>query len=676
MFTLNAQTEVVLRDPFFACDEASQRAAARFHRDLHFTLKPSAAAGSRIIIERDPALAPEAWTIDAEDRTIALRCADSLGVVYGLSYISHRGLGIEPLWFWNDQRFTRKTRRTFPAEHASSGTAAYRFRGWFINDEVLLSSWNPGSNIDVWEMAFEALLRLGGNIVIPGTDGNSKLHASLASDMGLWITHHHAEPLGSEMFSRAYPDLEPSYLKHADLFEKLWNDALERQKDQRVVWTIGFRGQGDLPFWEGNPYFDTDEKRGSLITSILEKQASFIRTRNADAILACNLYGESVDLYARGFIRLPGNVIRIWGDNGYGKMVSRRQGLLNPRLPALPEPSERKMMHGMYYHVSFYDLQAANHITMTPVSLDLLGRELTAAREAGIDDLIVVNVSNIRPHVMPAAFLADFWNAGSINATDFLFKYVRTWFAESPEAVLHAFTSYSRSALSFGSGEDEKAGEQLYCYTVRGVLSAWMKGKTDTTIESLRWFVSGSFTEQVRKILEMSLDAAARYKGLVCECESVSAALTSRKAFFDATLGMHARLYASLSKVLALFTESAVLFTEGKFIESFIRCGESAEENMRADAILRSWERGKWRGFYANDCLADVSYNTYLLKVLMEYIRTFDDSPGYFKWQRYFAYPEKDRNVVLLTNWEKHMTAWELYLASKMCNILKAGHHE
>ncbi len=102
---------------------------------------------------------------------------------------------------------------------------------------------------------------------------------------------------------------------------------------------------------------------------------------------------------------------------------------------------------------------------------------------------------------MPAAFLADFWNAGSINATDFLFKYVRTWFAESPEAVLHAFTSYSRSALSFGSGEDEKAGEQLYCYTVRGVLSAWMKGKTDTTIESLRWFVSGSFAEQVRKIL-------------------------------------------------------------------------------------------------------------------------------------------------------------------------------
>ena len=95
-----------------------------------------------------------------------------------------------------------------------------RYRGWFINDEVLISHWTAGVSKDYpWEMVFEALLRCGGNLVIPGTDKNSRIYAPIASDMGLMITHHHAEPLGAEMFLRAYPDLEPSYLKHKDLFE-------------------------------------------------------------------------------------------------------------------------------------------------------------------------------------------------------------------------------------------------------------------------------------------------------------------------------------------------------------------------------------------------------------------------------------------------------------------------
>jgi len=56
-----------------------------------------------------------------------------------------------------------------------------------------------------WEMAFEALLRCGGNMTIPGTDYNSHRYQRLAAEYGLYITHHHAEPLGARMFSRAYP---------------------------------------------------------------------------------------------------------------------------------------------------------------------------------------------------------------------------------------------------------------------------------------------------------------------------------------------------------------------------------------------------------------------------------------------------------------------------------------
>lgn len=56
-----------------------------------------------------------------------------------------------------------------------------------------------GDKKEPWRMAFEALLRCGGNMTIPGTDKNSRLNRQMAADMGLWITHHHAEPLGAEI---------------------------------------------------------------------------------------------------------------------------------------------------------------------------------------------------------------------------------------------------------------------------------------------------------------------------------------------------------------------------------------------------------------------------------------------------------------------------------------------
>ena len=84
-------------------------------------------------------------------------------------------------------------------------------RGWFVNDEVLLKAWEVDySEEKPWEMVFEALLRCGGNMVISGTDKNSRKYRKLPSDMGLYITNHNAEPLWVEMFARSYQELEAS----------------------------------------------------------------------------------------------------------------------------------------------------------------------------------------------------------------------------------------------------------------------------------------------------------------------------------------------------------------------------------------------------------------------------------------------------------------------------------
>lgn len=133
---------------------------------------------------------------------------DELGIIYGLLHYSRFALGVEPFWFWAELLPPKRDTIVLPSLNVDSIPSKVRYRGWFVNDEVCLIGWKDDypPTEQVWQPVFEALLRCGGNMVIPGTDlPRTGIHHKLAADMGLWITHHHAEPLGAEMFLRAFP---------------------------------------------------------------------------------------------------------------------------------------------------------------------------------------------------------------------------------------------------------------------------------------------------------------------------------------------------------------------------------------------------------------------------------------------------------------------------------------
>ncbi len=179
MFRINYNTRIVSDN---LSSIAIDRAISRFYRDITFTLKKTDENGSLIKIIKDTTLDREAWIIDIKKDCITLYSKGEEGGIYGLIYISQRYLKIKPLWYWCDQHFTKKDYISVKEETISSQSHAFFLRGWFINDEVLFLGWHPSKSDEEWEMAFEALLRLGGNIVIPGTDKNSRKYARLASD--------------------------------------------------------------------------------------------------------------------------------------------------------------------------------------------------------------------------------------------------------------------------------------------------------------------------------------------------------------------------------------------------------------------------------------------------------------------------------------------------------------
>ena len=112
--------------------------------------------------------------------------------------------------------------------------------------------------------------------------------------MGLWITHHHAEPLGAETFLRAYEGKKASYQENPELFETLWEEAIEKQKDRNIVWVLSFRGKetGGALLGKRSRIRHAREARRKMISRIIRKQYDMVRSKVANPQYCVALYGE------------------------------------------------------------------------------------------------------------------------------------------------------------------------------------------------------------------------------------------------------------------------------------------------------------------------------------------------------------------------------------------------
>ena len=632
-------------------------AVAALHRDIAKVFAESSAPGGTVRLEQAAGLAPECFRLRAEVDTLALAADDDLGFVYGLFEISRRFLGVQPFWFWNDQPFQPTAQALVPKDFAyESRPARVKYRGWFINDETLLSHWKVERRTDLpFVMAFEALLRCGGNMVIPGTGENARRYRRAAADMGLIITHHHAEPLGAEMFAAAYPGLEAQYSKYPDKFRALWQQGIDAQKGMRVVWNIGFRGQGDRPFWEDDPQYDTPQKRGALISSLIRQQYDLVKQNDPAAVCCTNLYGEVMELYQQGYLDLPADVIKIWADNGYGRMVSRRQGNDNPRVPALPREGEGGA-HGIYYHASFYDLQAASHITMLPNSAALVCKELQQALARGAGDYWLVNCSNLKPHLPFLDLIAQLWRTGQAEPMGHSVAYAQSYYGSaSGWAVAKCLRHYANHALAYGPHEDDHAGDQFYNHVPRILITQFISDRSQPA-ESLRWLCGLPALSAQANWCEGKYAAAREsYDGYLRECEATAAILTGpARTLFQDSLLLQAQLYALWSAGALAVCQAMQAGFVGQWARCFYLAGRAKRAYAEANAAMRGREHGKWVDFYANECQTDVKQTAQLCGYLMSFARTLGEGPHFYEWMRDFGDSEAERRVMLILNTENH----------------------
>lgn len=600
-------------------------------------------------------LAGDTFIIQADTDQMKVCASTELGVMYGALTLSREKLGISDFWFWLDKLPQAQPRiEVTHVDQLKLPQYQVRYRGWFVNDEVLLAHWDyRDSQVTLWELIFETLLRCGGNLIIPGTDKTSHSKRRLASEMGLMIAQHHAEPLGADMFARVYPDLEASYLKHPDLFKQIWQSSIDQQRGERVIWNLGFRGQGDRPFWLDEDREYTDSDKAAVINRVIETQYQLVKKANPDAICSMNIYGELVHLYGEGLIKLPADTIQIWADNGYGKMTSRRQGNVDLRLPVF-KFADRSIPQGIYYHVAFHDLQASNFLTMLSVDPGYISQELAKVHAMGMDQLVLCNTGNIKPHILLIREVAKSWVRGYVarSTTEILDDYVHENYSESITTIVRMYQRYFELAPHYGSAEDQCVGDEFYAYTMRRLIRTWLTHTEEVGIPDFEWLTGqATFDQQLSRLSQIVRSGKQPWTDYIRALQQLLPQLTTddaQRLYND--LYLSSVLHVNLLRALVDVLDAYRLMQNKEAVQAFLSIDTAVNLVQHILRVERENPQPKWQTFYRNDCYTNIRLLMSELQTLRSYLRIAGDGPDEDQWERKYWLMPADARVMLLSN--------------------------
>ena len=388
---------------------------------------------------RDPAALAgkwEAYTVDKADvavapiaRALIITGSDARGTMFGLYAFIEQQLGVDPLYFWTGRAPKQRASLAWEKVHIEAGEPKFRFRGWFINDEDLLTEWEDGGgqrDLDyayyhqvmapkVSARVFEALLRLQYNLVIPSSfvDIRNPAEARLIDDAtrrGLLVSQHHVEPLGVSGFAfRNYwkskgEDVPFSFTQHPEKFEIAWREyASLWAKYPGVIWQLGLRGIADRPVWVSDPSAPkTDEGRGKLISDAMALQWEIVRSvdRRPQPLATTTLWMEGALLHKQGHLKFPADVTVIFSDNSPGWQLQ------SDFYEVTREPGRN---YGVYYHHALWG--SGPHLVqgVSPQRTYGIFREAVERRS---NSYAILNVSNVREFALgvdaSARLLRDF----------------------------------------------------------------------------------------------------------------------------------------------------------------------------------------------------------------------------------------------------------------------------
>jgi hypothetical protein len=577
------------------------------------------------------------WDKQGPTKVILLAGVGMRGTIYAIYEFSQECLGVDPLYYWTDNKPSHRSSIEIPASlDRSFPPPVFKYRGFFINDEDLLTGWAPGEkkdktgiSLEVWNKIYETILRLKGNMVAPGTwifpdDPQVKL----AAKRGLIVTQHHAIPLGLNV-ARWPKDVPYNYTTHPEILERAWKDAVSSYlPGQEVLWSVGLRGLSDVTYASMDPSVrGNDEALGRLITKAVADQIQIVRAVRPDAKFVTNLWQEGARLMRQGDLRIPPEVSTVWADDGYGYLQDR---------------GEVATGQGAYDHVAMMNGRANQLTEMVPVerSFSELGRYI----KAGATQYFLVNTSDIRPVPMSIRAVMDVVWKGLPRGSDPSAEFYAQWASEefgnrAAPKLADVYKKYFAAPAYFGEPVHEY-GDQLYHTEARLMLLTYM---TDSPLYSLpsqapKWepphifeprfglAASQSTTkewlgEATKREIQQCGDAQPRWDALWKQALAIEPLVpVARRPFYREQVLAMIAINRESNRILFLVSSAIQDAESGNVPKAKAETNEALRAFSEIEQAEAAAEYGKWKNWYRGDWLTGVHRTHQMVQVFSKFL--------------------------------------------------------
>ncbi len=587
--------------------------------------------GQGVLIKTVPSENPESYTVKVLENEVQITGSDSLGTVYGIYAFATKCLHILPFYRLVDLFPAQTESFTLEEQCFVSAPRPVRFRGWFLNDEDLLTEFKISGgkrNIDykfydnvmdvsVLDMILETALRMEINLIIPSSfvDIDNPDEEKLVETVcrrGLYVSQHHVEPMGVSYFGadnylkkRGYDSETISFLTNRNRMVEIWQYYAEKwaKYGSHVIWQLGLRGKADQAVWNADPSIPNSvEIRGQIITDAIKTQYDIVcHTLGTDAFHStATLWNEGSELYGKGLLKLPERTIPVISDLGLDQMFGKD-------LDTIKVYPNKKF--GVYYHICYWT--RGPHLTegCHPEKMAYCYR---LATESGDLCYSILNVSNVRPVHFSAFLNAKLLSSpSSFDMPAEMLDFDEKMFGEQGKEVNGIRRNYYGCFADFGETPLKNFAE-THCFYYRPyenlgfIRNVTNDGQLTYFGKYLLMHKSDAclppFNEETRLILENS---AKKFHTLYKKAEKVESLMTEeRRLYFDKFLKYQIRHMELLSEWCVGCLE---LSDDSRSIEQRLTGGYRACSCLQAILEERKvLESGEWKNWHRGDKKIDI----------------------------------------------------------------------
>jgi hypothetical protein len=578
---------------------------------------------------------------------IRLAGSGMLGTIYAIYQFSQQYLGVDPMYYWTDHQPARRASIQLPASlNEKVPPPVYRYRGFFINDEDLLTGWAPGKpqnhtgiSLAVWNKICETILRLKGNMVVAGTwPFPNDPQDRIVAERGLYLNQHHAEPLGVN-FSRWPANVPYNLTADPQYIENAWKNAVAAYpKNDRILWEVGLRGLSDQPYSALDPSVRGNEKaQGHLISKAIADQIRIVHARFPHAVFITDSWMEGAKLIRQGDLVIPPGVITVWADTGYGYLRDHGQA----------KPGE-----GVYIHVAMYNGRANQLSELTPVSR--IFASLGRFQKAGATSFLLVNTSDIRPVSMGASAVMDFgWQGASIGSgNQFYLNWSREEFGpKAAPKVAAIYKAYFKAPATFPGNPALPYGDNFYhtmaralmlntmvqwpVYSLPGQAPAWER-------PGVRYPYNPNWApQQAQKQIQACRDARPRWNALWQKARAAEPLVpAARRNFYQAGVLTMIAINRDSNQMLLSLSQAIVALHNGDHATAVARTNQAIQALNALKLSESKAEYGKWKHWYRGDWLTGVDRTSQLLATFAQFLQNPNTPVPYpvdsANWEGYY----------------------------------------